>query len=133
MDASVRRQVRQRAGDRCEYCLLRQEDDPFYPFHIEHILPRQHGGPDHPDNLALACYHCNRHKGPNLAAIDPETEAIARLFNPRQDRWAEHFRAVGAVIAGITPVGRATSRLFKMNAAARLDLRTELLARRRWP
>jgi hypothetical protein len=58
---------------------------------------------------------------------------MTRLFDPRRDNWEEHFRAVGAVIAGLTPVGRATVRLLKMNAAIRLDLRTELLPTARWP
>lgn len=44
-----------------------------YPlgFHVDHIIPRQHGGLTQLDNLALACLHCNRHKGPNLAGLDP--------------------------------------------------------------
>jgi hypothetical protein len=133
MDAARRRRIRQRAGNCCEYCRVRQEDDAFFSFHTEHILPRQHGGTDDLANLALACYHCNRHKGPNLAALDPQTGQMTRLFNPRSDSWQEHFQVVGAVIAGRTPVGRATSSLFKMNAASRLDLRTELVARSRWP
>jgi hypothetical protein len=58
---------------------------------------------------------------------------MTRLFDPRGDIWDEHFRAVGAVIAGRTPKGRATARLLKMNAAIRLDLRTELLGIARWP
>jgi hypothetical protein len=87
MDASLRRVVRQRAENRCEYCRIHQADDPFYSFHIEHIQPRQHGGSDHQDNLALACYHCNRHKGPNLTGIDPEFGQIVRLFDPRRNLW----------------------------------------------
>lgn len=133
MDAATRREVRERAGNRCEYCRVRQEDDPLFTFHVEHILPRQHDGPNVATNLALACYHCNRHKGPNLAALDAETNQLTRLFDPRRDTWDEHFRAVGAVIAGRTPIGRVTVRLFKMNTAIRLDLRTELLAHARWP
>lgn len=133
MDAALRSQVRQRAGNCCEYCRIRQEDDPFYSFHTEHILPRQHGGTDDPANLALACYHCNRHKGPNLAALDPQTGQMTRLFNPRADVWHEHFQIAGAAVTGRTPIGRAPARLLKMNVASRLDLRTELVARNRWP
>lgn len=73
MDAATRRLVRQRANNRCEYCGLRQEDAPVATFHMEHIIPKQHGGSDDPGNLALACYHCNLHKGPNLASLDPDT------------------------------------------------------------
>ena len=133
MDAALRSQVRQRARNRCEYCRIRQEDDPFYSFHVEHIVPRQHEGLDESGNLALACYHCNRHKGPNLSALDPETGRMTRLFNPRSDVWDAHFQVVGVVVSGRTPIGRATSRLFKMNAVPCLDLRTELAARNRWP
>jgi 5-methylcytosine-specific restriction endonuclease McrA len=55
MNASTRALVRQRADDRCEYCQLRQEDSLLAALHIEHIIPRKHGGSDAPDNLALAC------------------------------------------------------------------------------
>jgi hypothetical protein len=77
-------------------------------FHVDHIVPRQHGGGHDPENLALACFHCNLHKGPNLTGIDPETGAIVALFNPRREAWAAHFSVEGAVLVGMTPVGRAT-------------------------
>ncbi len=73
MDASVRALVRRRAGNCCEYRLLRQEHLPFSIFQIEHIVARKHGGNDEPDNLALACGRCNSHKGANLTGVDPET------------------------------------------------------------
>jgi hypothetical protein len=41
--AAVRRRVMQRAQERCEYCLLHQVDVPF-AHHIDHIIPRKHGG-----------------------------------------------------------------------------------------
>jgi len=66
MDAATRRLVRHRAGNRCEYCGLQQDAVPVVTFHIEHIIPNQHGGTDDPSNLAFACFHCNQHKGPNL-------------------------------------------------------------------
>ena len=49
------------------------------------------GGLTQLDNLALACWHCNLKKGPNLTGIDPETGQIAALFHPRKDKWADHF------------------------------------------
>jgi 5-methylcytosine-specific restriction endonuclease McrA len=85
MDAKARSSVRERAAHKCEYCGLPQHLVPLVPFHIEHIISKQHGGTDAPENLALACYHCNLHKGPNLSGIDPETGQIAALFNPRRD------------------------------------------------
>ncbi len=83
MDASVRALVRRPAGNRCEYCLLRQEHLPFSTFQIEHIVARKHGGNEEPGNLALACDRCNSHKGANLTGVDPETGDITELFNPR--------------------------------------------------
>jgi hypothetical protein len=41
---------------------------------------RQHGGPSQLDNLALACWHSNLKKDPNLTGIDPDTGQIARFF-----------------------------------------------------
>jgi len=44
MDSAVRALVWQRAGSCCEYCRLAQRDTPFRTFHIDHIVPRKHGG-----------------------------------------------------------------------------------------
>jgi 5-methylcytosine-specific restriction endonuclease McrA len=133
MDASLRRRVREQAGHRCEYCRVHQEDDPLFSFHIDHLQPRQHGGGDELGNLALARYHCNRHKGPNLTAIDPDSGKTTRLFNPRRDSWNAAFQVNGAAIIGRTPIGPATVRLLQMNRAGRLDLRAELAPKQRWP
>ena len=70
MDAGTRRFVRERAGERCEYCRLHQRNGEFM-HHIEQVIARQHGGSDEIDNLALACHRCNLHKGPNLTGVDP--------------------------------------------------------------
>jgi hypothetical protein len=125
-------EVRRRAGNRCEYCHLPQTAFRR-PFHIEHIVARQHGGLSLPGNLALACWDCNLKKGPNLSGIDPETDRVAALFNPRKDRWEDHFApAIGAlklpgiVIYGLTPVGRATVRVLGLNDEMRQLIRYEL-------
>ncbi|MEK7270741.1 MAG: HNH endonuclease signature motif containing protein [Planctomycetota bacterium] len=108
---------------------MRQAHEPFARFHIEHVIPRQHGGKDDASNLALACYHCNLHKGPNLAGVDPLSREIVPLFHPRTDRWDEHLAVREGFIEGLTPKGRATVQVLNMNAADRLDLRYELADR----
>jgi len=128
MDAELRRFVRQRAGNRCEYCRLHQRHDRFHPFHIEHIIARQHRGSDEPNNLALACHQCNLHKGTNLSSFDPDTNEIVRLFHPRRDRWADHFKLDGPLVVGITAAGRTTAWLLQMNSDERLEWRRVLLA-----
>jgi hypothetical protein len=126
MGAALREFVRQRAGDRCEYCHLPQEFSELR-FHLEHVTPRQHGGGDEAENLALACPNCNLVKGPNLTAIEPQTREVVRLFDPRRDKWTEHFSYDGARVVGKTPVGRATASLLRMNDAERLRVRSLLL------
>ena len=133
MRPALRQQVRARAADRCEYCLLKQEHERDRPFHIEHIIATSHRGSDEPDNLALACQLCNLLKGPNLASIDPDTEKLERLFHPRQDVWPEHFRLEGARIIGVTPIGRTTAWLLEMNNDDRLELRATLMQLGEWP
>lgn len=127
MDAATRHLVRQRAGSRCEYCRL-PEDAVDVPFHVEHIIARQHGGSDEPSNLCLACDRCNLHKGPNLNSIDPDTGSSVPLFHPRQQKWDDHFAWMGAEIIGVSATGRATARLLQMNARHRLLLRSQLPA-----
>ncbi len=71
MDATLAQEVRDRAGDACEYCQMPQAFYPTSTFPIDHVIARQHGGRTRLGNLALACLHCNAHKGPNLTGIDP--------------------------------------------------------------
>jgi HNH endonuclease len=115
MDTAVRSYVRHRAGSCCEYCMFPEPYALFTPFHIEHIVAKQHGGNDRPSNLALACHHCNYHKGPNLAGIDPRSAKMARLFHPRRHRWSRHFRWDGVTVVGRTAIGRATVAVLNMN------------------
>lgn len=126
MNLATRQLVRRRAEDCCEYCALAQHEVPFTNFHIEHIIPVQHGGSNDPSNLALACLHCNLHKGTNLAGIDPESGTIVAIFHPRRDAWHDHFERRGPIIAGLTPAGRATVRVLAMNTPDRIELRTQL-------
>jgi len=126
IDAATRRLVRERAGHRCEYCRLAQAHQPFPAFPVDHIIARQHGGTDAADNLALSCYHCNLHKGPNLTGIDPESGALTPLFHPRRTVWDAHFLLRDALIVGLTAVGRTTVYVLAMNAAERVQLRREL-------
>jgi 5-methylcytosine-specific restriction endonuclease McrA len=105
MDDALRLLVRERARHSCEYCRLAARDAPFLAFHVDHIIARQHGGTDDPDNPALACLWCNLHKGPNLSGIDPETGQITALFHPRRDQWSAHFALRGVHISsdGLLP------------------------------
>ena len=126
MDAAATQSVLQRAGNRCEYCRLPQLYSGLR-FHIEHIIARQHGGSDDSENLALACPECNYHKGTNLAGIDPDTGQLIPLFNPRKEKWQDHFSQVEATVVGKTPTGRTTAWLLEMNSGNRLALRKSLL------
>lgn len=110
--------VVERAGGRCEYCLIHQDLGGF-PHLIDHIISRKHGGTSSFGNLAYACVLCNRHKGSDISAIDYSGQMV-RLFNPRRDRWHDHFRIDGATIQPLTCIGEATARLLRMNAAERV-------------
>ena len=124
MDSHTRTRVRERAGNRCEYCQLHQDDSPLAVLHVEHIIPKAHGGSDDLGNLALACIDCNLHKGPNLTGLDPETTLVTELFHPRQQSWNEHVEWRGIQIAGKTSIGRTTIRVLWMNSEDQLALRS---------
>lgn len=85
------------------------------------------GGETTSENLALCCGRCNRHKGPNLTGIDPQTGNITRLFNPRTDRWSAHFKWEREMIVGISDIVRATVVVLQLNHPEDLALRSELL------
>jgi HNH endonuclease len=126
MEAGTRRFVRERAGERFEYCRLDQRHSEAR-HHIDHIVAKQHGGMDVSDNLALARHRCNLRKGPNLTGIDPADGVTALLFHPRLDRWADHFVLHGGHIEGLTASGRATVQVLRMHDSRQVELRLELL------
>jgi hypothetical protein len=114
----------ERADRRCEYCLI-HEDDAAFSHEVDHVISRQHGGQTTPDNLAYACMICNRFKGTNVSSVDL-LGFIVRLFNPRSERWENHFRLVRAIIQPLTATGEATTRLLRLNAAERVIERRAL-------
>jgi len=118
--------VRQRARGRCEYCRF-PESEADLPFTNDHVRPRKHGGTTELENLALACPACNSHKGTNLTGIDPDSDRPVILFNPRTQRWYDHFRWDGIRIVGQTPTGRATVRVIGLNDESQLGLRMALV------
>lgn len=124
---TLRQVVMERAGGRCEYCLLPQSASAF-EHEPDHIIPIQHGGKTKADNLALACLRCNRRKGPNIGSLDPETGALVPFFDPRSQRWLDHFRLVGAIIQPLTPEGRVTVKIMQLNNEQRVEEREQLIA-----
>jgi hypothetical protein len=127
-----RQHVEARASGRCEYCLIHQSDAGL-PHEVDHIISRKHGGPTQGENLAFACYLCNRYKGSDIATLDPATQELVRLFHPRQDCWEEHFRIAGPTLEPLTPIGAATARLLRLNTAARVVERQLLQSLARYP
>lgn len=120
----LRRSVRERAKNRCEYCLSHQDYIMGW-LQVDHILPVAKGGANTADNLCLACELCNQYKWIQTEAIDPESQQTAPLYNPRLQPWAEHFRwdAAGVEIQGITAVGRATVLALQLNNPLALTVR----------
>jgi 5-methylcytosine-specific restriction endonuclease McrA len=127
MSPKLREAVRRRAEFRCEYCRLPESAvDETFP--VDHVVARKHRGRTVMQNLALACLRCNVHKGSDLTGIDPADGTVVRLFDPRSDAWAQHFAVNdAATIIGITPTGRTTVALLRMNTVERVLLRREVL------
>ncbi|MEH2421198.1 MAG: HNH endonuclease signature motif containing protein [Nostoc sp.] len=92
----------------------------FFPHEIDHIIAQKHGSATDANNLALTCWRCNRYKGTDLGSFDPETGAFSFLFNPRTQKWAEHFTFLKLNLVGLTPSGRTTIRLLQINSDERL-------------
>jgi hypothetical protein len=130
-NARVREAIQLRARNVCEYCLLPTNGQ----FHVDHIIPealwqdyianrllvvrpmRGRRGHNHIDNFAWACEFCNEHKGQKVAYYAGRRSA--RLFDPRQDLWPEHFVFVHRYlfIRGLTDIGRATVDVLGLNDA----------------
>ncbi|MBY0227665.1 MAG: HNH endonuclease [Gemmataceae bacterium] len=130
--AELRRLMVARAEGLCEYCLIAVEDT-FLGTAADHIISEKHGGPTAEENLAQACAACNNAKGSDVGSIDWATRQFHRFFNPRTDRWADHFRLGDGIIEGVSPIGSVTARLLRFNDAARVLERRALGAAGRYP
>ena len=123
---TTRRQVAERAYHVCEYCLV-HEADLFHGCEVDHVVSLKHNGATALENLAYACFHCNRHKGSGLGSIAAATGKLTRFFNPRSDRWPAHFSLNGGRIEPLTDIGEVTVRILDFNHPDRVRQR-ELLA-----
>jgi hypothetical protein len=132
VSADLRRLVAARADGLCEYCLI-HETDTWFGCQIDHVISEKHGGQTLAENLAYACTFCNRAKGTDLGSIAEISSNLVRFFNPRVDRWADHFRLSGARIEPSTEIGEVTVRIFGFNTVERLLEREALRAVRRFP
>lgn len=97
VSADLRRIVESRAGNLCEYGLI-HADDTFLGCQVDHIISEKHGGPTEAANTCYACTFCNRSKGADIGSIAPSTGEFTRFFNPRTDRWSDHFVLSGHAI-----------------------------------
>jgi 5-methylcytosine-specific restriction endonuclease McrA len=113
---ALRRRVERAAGVHCGYWLTSVLNSGI-PLELEHIIPVARGGATEKANLWLSCVSCNRRKADRVAAPDPLTGVPAVLFNPRTQRWSEHFAwsTDGALVEGITATGRATLTALDLN------------------
>jgi hypothetical protein len=105
------------------------------PMTLDHIIPQAAGGPSTEDNLWLACRRCNEFKGTQTQTSDPETDQQVNLFNPRVQKWTEHFRwsEAGTEILGKTPCGRATIAALQMNNSEIIVTRRLWVSAGWWP
>lgn len=124
---ALRDRVIRQAGNRCGYCQS-SEAITGIPLEIEHLIPESRGGLTIEENLWLACAPCNAHKASRASGFDPLTGIETSLFNPRTQSWQEHFRwsPDGALMEPLTPTGRATVAVLKLNRPL------VVAARRRW-
>ncbi|RLC12738.1 MAG: HNH endonuclease [Deltaproteobacteria bacterium] len=126
ISAKLRRMVYERAGGCCEYCLI-PETAALAVHEIDHIIAQKHGGLTQADNLALSCAICNKHKGSDLASLDPITGEIVALYHPRRERWSDHFQLREGLLTGLTPTGRVTVKLLQLNNPYRIQERNLLI------
>jgi hypothetical protein len=126
--------VARRAGRRCEY--RRAPEEVFnFPCEVEHVFPVSRGGADDESNLCLACRACNARKGERVSFRDEETQEVTTLFDPRRQRWAEHFTVDpdSGEIIGATPTGRATVACLDLNHPLQLAARAIWIRFRLFP
>jgi hypothetical protein len=109
------------------------DNEPLYLHEPDHISATKHRGPTVSDNLAYACFDCNRAKGSAIASLDPATGILTPLYTPRIQVWSEHFRSNGPIIEPLTDVGRVTVLLLRLNDSFRVTGRASLMREGRYP
>jgi hypothetical protein len=117
----MRRAVRLRADNDCEYCRI-NEADTEYGCEVDHVISEKHGGKTELNNLALACFYCNRNKGSDVGSIlSADNAGFVRFFNPRLDVWSDHFEFnVECRIVPKTDIASVTARILGFNSENRL-------------
>lgn len=124
----MQRSVSPRAKNRCGYCGIHQVNTEF-GCEVDHIISEKHNGRTELDNLAFACFFCNRNKGTDVCSIrSTDASVFVRFFNPRTDVWSDHFAySLHRRIVPKTDVGLVTARIFGFNAENRLLERESFL------
>jgi hypothetical protein len=132
VNVELRQLVQTRAEQLCEYCLI-AEEDTCLGCEVDHVISEKHGGPTSEQNLAMACVFCNQAKGSDVGSIFWDTGTFVRFFNPRVDRWSEHFHLKGYRIETLTEIGAVTARILQFNTIERLLERQALALANRYP
>ena len=132
INEALRRQVVERAYHVCEYCLV-HEEDVYHGCEVDHIRSVKHSGLTVEENLAFACFHCNRHKGTDLGSVSTRTETLVRFYNPRTDGWKDHFHWNEGRIELLTDIGEVRVRLLEFNHPERVAFRKSLGEEGRYP
>ena len=127
--AQERQIIVERAKGCCEYCRSRA-DFATQSFSVEHVIPISKNGETALQNLALACPGCNAHKYNRTEYTDPVDGMLVPLYNPRKQRWQDHFRwnEDFTRIVALTPIGRATVNALKMNRPGVMNMRQALFS-----
>ncbi|MGI0479577.1 HNH endonuclease [Geminocystis sp. CENA526] len=128
----LKKLVAKRANYGCEYCLMAEKYRPS-GCHIDHIISLKHGGENSSENLAYACLPCNLNKGTDLGSINPKTGELVRFFNPRRDKWSDHFCINDGRIEPLTDIGEVTVRIFQFNTEDRILERKLLIELNQYP
>jgi hypothetical protein len=116
---STRKLIVSRAHLLCEYCLL-HESQSYIGFELDHIISIKHGGDNELDNLAYACMYCNQNKGTDIGTMLLPSDAFQRFYNPRKDKWSDHFEFSNTLILPKTNIGEGTIKILQLNNVDRL-------------
>ncbi|MGH9799826.1 MAG: HNH endonuclease [Blastocatellia bacterium] len=125
---SLIRIVIERAQGFCEYCRCPDSFSTDDRFSVDHILSQSKGGSSLLSNLAYSCQGCNGKKGNRRSGIDPLSGRGIGLFNPRRQRWLNHFgwNSDFTMVVGKTPTGRATIASLQLNRRGVVNIRRVL-------
>jgi hypothetical protein len=96
----------------------------YYPHEADHVIAEKHGGATSLENLAWACFYCNRFKSSDLASVGPTSRDPSSSSSIHESSDGSAISTSTVVVSRALPPAVA---LLHLNDAERVAYRLGLI------